>query len=365
MIQFGPALIAAVASALAIALLIWLAPHLGLLDHPMGRKDHSRPIPVVGGLGIFVGICIGAWTAGVHTPAVLGLMAAGALMVIVGTLDDRIDLHWRVRILAQISAAAILAGFADVSLQRLGYGGEWFSLELGWLAWPITLFAVVGVINAVNMVDGVDGLAGSLILTSLSVMAVLYRGPADDFELVLAICVAALLSFLMFNLSLGSRPRALTFMGNSGSALLGLLLAWAAIRLTNESQPVITPALAPWLVAWPLMDCLALIVRRMRAGRSPFSADRAHAHHILLDRGWSAGAVVGFAVMVHLCLAICGLALHAAGFPDIGLIVLFVLLIAAHYGTVGTLVARRARMNAASANVVDGDQRRARVGAHL
>jgi len=340
MSQFGPAMIAAIASALAIMLLIRFATRLGLIDHPAGRKDHQHPVPVVGGLGIFVGMCAGALVAGLHTPAVTALILAGAMMVCIGALDDRMDLNWRVRILAQVFASALLVAFADVSIRRLGYGGEWLTLELGWMAWPITLFAVVGVINAINMVDGVDGLAGSLALCSLCVMAVIYRGPALDFEWMLVICGAAVASFLVFNLNLGLRRRALTFMGNSGSALLGLLLAWCAIRLTHESQPSITPALAPWLVAWPLIDCLALIARRLRAGRSPFSADRSHGHHLLLDRGWAPTAVVAVAVAVHLGLALCGLALHAAGLPDIGLIALFIVLIGIYYWIAGMLVSR-------------------------
>ncbi len=110
--------------------------------------------------------------------------------------------------------------------------------------------------------------------------------------------------FLAFNSRLPGRARALTFMGNSGSAFLGLLLAWSAIRLTHDSQPGVTPALAPWLVALPIMDCLTLIVRRTLEGRSPFDADRCHFHHLLLDRSWRVSSVVVIAALVHLGLAL-------------------------------------------------------------
>jgi len=148
---------------------------------------------------------------------------------------------------------------------------------------------------------------------------------------VLAISAVAISVFLAFNARLPGRARALTFMGNSGSAFLGLLLAWAAIRLTHDSVPAVTPALAPWLVALPIMDCLTLIFRRIREGRSPFAADRCHFHHLLLDRHWRVPSVVIVAALVHLGLGLLGLGLHSLGVPDLGLIAAFVAVTVVHY----------------------------------
>jgi UDP-GlcNAc:undecaprenyl-phosphate GlcNAc-1-phosphate transferase len=159
--------------------------------------------------------------------------------------------------------------------------------------------------------------------------------------MVLAVSAVAIAVFLAFNSRLPGRARALTFMGNSGSAFLGLLLAWAAIRLTHDSVPAVTPALAPWLVALPIMDCLVLIVRRMREGRSPFDADRCHFHHLLLDRSWRVPSVVIVAALVHLGLGLFGLALHALGMPDLGLIVAFIAMTVVHYFVSGWLRAER------------------------
>lgn len=341
MTDIAALLVAVPASLIFLALLIRFAVRIDLVDHPVGRKDHGQPVPVVGGIAIWIGLSAGLLAAGSLTPSTSGLILIGAALVIMGAADDRLDLSWRWRILTQAGAAVLMAVLADIELQRLGYGEAPLSLQLGVFALPVTVFSVVGLINAINMVDGVDGLAGTLVLSSLLAMLALYPGGADDLRLTLTVASAVVVVFLAFNLRLPGRPRALTFMGNSGSALLGLLLAWAAIRLTHDTKPVVTPALAPWLVALPIVDCLVLIVRRLREGRSPFAADRCHFHHLLLDRGWSVTQVVVTAAILHIALAVTGLVLHAVGVPDLGLIGLFIVVIAIYYALTGVLRSSR------------------------
>lgn len=333
--------VTALVSVAMLSSLIRTAGHLDLVDHPRGRKDHVAPIPVVGGIAMLVGMAAGLLFAGAMPPEVLGLLGCGGLMVFVGVLDDRFDLNWRWRILGQTTAAVVLAFFAGVTLQHLGRLDESTYLSLGWAAVPFTVFAIVGLINAVNMIDGVDGLAGTLVLISLVQMAVIYPGGSPAFPMVLAVSAVAVAVFLAFNARLPGRTRALTFMGNSGSAFLGLLLAWAAIELTHDSVPAVTPALAPWLVALPIMDCLALILRRISEGRSPFDADRCHFHHLLLDRSWRVSGVVIVAALVHLGLGLLGIGLHALGTPDLGLIAAFIALTIVHYVVMGWLRAER------------------------
>lgn len=337
MIGIEAIVITALLTTVLHAPLIRFAGRLGLVDHPVGRKDHAAPIPVVGGIAMWFGLAGGLLIAGPIAAASLGLLGAGALLVLLGALDDRLDLSWRFRILAQVMAAAVLASLGGVELQRLGFADPPWSLTLGWLSLPITVFAVVGLINAVNMVDGVDGLAGTLVFSSLIMMALIGADRLPQLAIQLMVASAAVLVFLSFNLRLPGRARALTFMGNSGSALLGLLLAWAAIRLTHDEGSQITPALAPWLVALPILDCLALIARRLSERRSPFAADRRHFHHLLIDRGCSVSLVVAIGLVIHVGLALLGLGLHAAGVPDIGLIATFVLLIGVHYWVSGAL----------------------------
>ncbi len=339
--EIVPLVVTALVSVVMLVMLIRSAGHLDLVDHPRGRKDHVAPVPVVGGIAMLIGAAAGLAVAGSLSIEVIGLLGCGALMVIVGALDDRFDLNWRWRILGQIVAATVLAVFAEVCLESIGWLDSSTAMSLGWASIPFTVFAIVGLINAINMVDGVDGLAGSLVLISLMLMAIVYPGGSTDFATVLAVSAVAVAAFLVFNWRWPGRAHAMTFMGNSGSAFLGLLLAWAAIQLTHDSDPGVTPALAPWLVALPIMDCLALIVRRLSERRSPFDADRCHFHHLLLDRRWPVPTVAVAAAVVHVVLALIGLSLHAAGVPDLGLIAAFVALTVVHYFVSGLIRVNR------------------------
>jgi len=155
------------------------------------------------------------------------------------------------------------------------------------------------------MIDGADGLAGSLGLAALAMLAAaaLYAGNAGLASRLSVLC-GALAAFLAWNVRLPWRPRAKVFLGNAGSALLGLVIAWVAFRLTQNPGHPVNPVLALWLLPIPVMDCLVLIVRRLQQGRSPFSAGRDHIHHVMQDAGF--GPTRAAMVLTAVSLA-CGL----------------------------------------------------------
>ena len=221
-----------VVGVMACWVLLGFAERLRLVDHPVGRKDHQHPTPVIGGIGVFVAVCFG-WMLldGLNmAPAALGFCLAGAVLVAVGALDDVVDLSWKSRIVAQAAAALLLCAFGSV-LRSLSLPEASLTLPLGFLAVPFTVFAVVGLINAVNMIDGVDGLSGSIVTSTLVVMAGLAIWAGDaGLTSHLLVAAAGVVAFLGFNLRVPGRAKAMTFLGNSGSALLGLMLAWAAIE---------------------------------------------------------------------------------------------------------------------------------------
>jgi UDP-GlcNAc:undecaprenyl-phosphate GlcNAc-1-phosphate transferase len=280
------------ATALLILLLKPVAPRVGLVDHPSARKAHAAPTPLVGGVAI---VLAAVGTASVLLPVSPDLMALGAaslLLLAVGVLDDRFDIDWRFRIVAQAAAATILFFVGGVKVESIGNALGFTGHTLGALSLPFTVLATVGLTNAMNMADGVDGLAGSLALAGLGMLVAgaIYAGNAQLATdlLLMAGCVAG---FLLFNLRAPWRARASVFLGG-GSEILGLWIAWAAFRLTQTPGHPVTPVLAPFLIAPPVIDCLVLIARRLRAGQSPFGADRNHLHHRLLDAGFSVTGVV-------------------------------------------------------------------------
>jgi UDP-GlcNAc:undecaprenyl-phosphate GlcNAc-1-phosphate transferase len=158
---------------------------------------------------------------------------------------------------------------------------------------PFTVLATTGLINALNMIDGIDGLAGSLTMATLAMLgcAGLYAGNPEVATLAIMM-MGAVGAFLAFNMRNPWNPTARTFLGNAGSEFLGLVIAWSCFRLTQNHLHPVAPVLAPFLFSVPVIDCLALMVRRMAARRSPFSADRNHLHHLLADAGFSITGVI-------------------------------------------------------------------------
>jgi UDP-GlcNAc:undecaprenyl-phosphate GlcNAc-1-phosphate transferase len=281
----------AILACLVTAGLLWLlqpvAYRLGLLDHPVGRKDHAEPTPVTGGLAIFFGCAVLFFWSRSSSPALHSLLAASVLLVAMGIYDDLRDLRWYWRILGQAVAALLVIYWGGVRVEQIGPVFGLSHLSLGWLSVPFTVFATIGIINAMNMIDGADGLCGLLGLAALVMLAAasIYAGN----ELLasrLSVLCGALAGFLAWNMRLPWRPRAKVFLGNAGSALLGLAIAWVSFRLTQNKGHPVNPVLALWLLPIPVMDCLVLIVRRLQEGRSPFSAGRDHIHHIMQDAGF-------------------------------------------------------------------------------
>lgn len=282
---------------IAAAALTWLmmkvlhpfAPRLNLLDFPKGRKDHAHPTAITGGLAMAVAFVAVLVTAR-HTYALASLVSfisASLLLVAVGLYDDRNDLRWYWRILAQVIASLIMVYGAGVRVEQLGAVFGLDDLALGWLSVPFTIFATIGIINAINMIDGADGLAGLLVAACLTMLAAaaLYAGNAWLSRVALTIA-GAVGAFLLYNMRFPWQPRAKAFMGNAGSAFLGLVVAWVVFRLTQNASHPVNPVLALWLIPVPVMDCLVLTVRRSREGRSPFSAGRDHIHHFMQDGGF-------------------------------------------------------------------------------
>ena len=297
--------------------LIWAAHHYGWLDYPDERKHHTGAIPVVGGLAMSFAIAVSAAWFLVDADIFWGLLISVSIIVVVGFLDDRNGLSVRRRFLAQGIAAWIMALFAGAQLANLGDLFGFGPVALGALAVPFTIFAVVGVANALNLTDGMDGLAGGLaLITTVFVAAAAHFAGRVNTLMALLILGGALLGFLCFNMRLPWQSRAKVFMGDSGSLMLGFLLAWAAIRVTQADKNPLPPAAALWFFAIPLLDTVSLMLRRMLKGKSPFHPGRDHLHHILLRVGYTDSQVVHFIHLVAVVFGLVGFVGWRMGVPD-------------------------------------------------
>jgi UDP-GlcNAc:undecaprenyl-phosphate/decaprenyl-phosphate GlcNAc-1-phosphate transferase len=326
------ALLALLITSLALWLLQPLARRLNLLDHPAGRKDHARPTPVTGGLAILIGCGVAFFTLQATSHSLMAFSASAVLLVVVGLYDDMHDVRWYWRILAQAIAALIIIYWGGVRVEQLGPLFGMGEMSLGYLSVPFTVFATIGLINAMNMIDGADGLAGLLGLAALLMLAAasVYAGNALLAHRLSVLC-GALAGFLIWNVRLPWRSQAKVFLGNAGSALLGLVIAWVCFRLTQNPGHPVNPVLALWLLPIPVMDCLVLIVRRLQEGRSPFSAGRDHIHHFMQDAGFGpTRAAMWLAAFSLLCGLLAGQAMRL-DVPNPVLLAAFVLLCVGWY----------------------------------
>lgn len=296
------------------ALLLWflrrVAFRIDLLDQPDERKDHHGAVPLVGGLAMFLAFSFAALTLAAPIAHLRSFFMASALLVVVGVSDDLHELSSGARFLAQIAAALLMSLHGGVVLHDLGaIGREGGMAILGDWSIPLTVFATVGVINALNMSDGIDGLAGSLsLLTALSLALIAWIAGDVNAMRILLLLVAVIVAFLLFNLRLPGQGRALVFMGDAGSMFLGFVLAWFIIDFSQGEERLMTPATALWIFAVSLIDTVSQMLRRILKGRSPFSADRGHFHHILLLAGFTPKKVLGIIVGITVITSLIGLA---------------------------------------------------------
>lgn len=300
-----------------IALLRPVALHLGLVDVPGGRKLHQGQVPLIGGIAMFIGIFFGLLLIGRSLLFYRGLLAAMGVLVFIGVLDDLHEMSAKMKLCGQIFAAALVAMCSHVALSNFGDLFGFGAIHFDLFVLPITVFAIVGMINAVNFIDGVDGLAATVIVCQLAILIGLSWGNHQHADATfLAVILASALGFLCFNFPIANHSTRKVFMGDAGSMLLGLLLVWFAIKLTQGPQTIVQPITAVWIFAYQLMDVASCIMRRLRRGQSPFLPDKLHLHHILQRADFSPLQIVLIIAGSTLVMAAVGIALDLTHVPE-------------------------------------------------
>ena len=306
--------IAALLTYIATPAMRHLAFRTGAVTAVRARDVHKTPTPRLGGVAIFLGIASGiVFSSAIPfldpvfnvSRSAWAVLAGAALVCALGVADDIWDLDWMAKLAGQVLAALVMA-WGGVQLVTVPIAGV--TIGSSYVSLVATVVVVVVAINAVNFVDGLDGLAAGMVaiggLAFFTYTYVLARSasPGDYSSLatlILAVLVGACIGFLPHNV----HP-ARIFMGDSGSMVLGLTIAAAAIIVTGQIDPEVVsereriPAFIPivlpvMVVAIPLFDMAFAVMRRMLRGESPFTPDAHHLHHRLLRRGHSHRWAVG------------------------------------------------------------------------
>lgn len=275
-----------------------------LIDVPDHRKRHRYPTPLVGGYALLVGLILALAFSGLLADfawqVFLGTVVA---LTVLGTVDDMLDVSARLRFFLQGMVVALALAVSHVAIQQLGtlLGSQ--TVEMDFLAGlAFTVLCALAAINAYNMIDGIDGLSGSVVLVTLLGIALLSAaGGASGMAVMVLLLAFAIVVFLAFNLELPFFRGHKIFLGDSGSTSLGFIVMWLLAMATQKDHSL-RPITAVWLVGLPIVDMLAVFVRRLVTGQSPFSADRTHIHHLLMARGlsprWTLGLLAGFQTLI-------------------------------------------------------------------
>ncbi|MBO4980030.1 MAG: undecaprenyl/decaprenyl-phosphate alpha-N-acetylglucosaminyl 1-phosphate transferase [Clostridia bacterium] len=271
-----------------------IAAALGAIDIPRdGRRMHTRPIPRLGGLSIFFSFLLLSIFYDFKIASDLFYIWSGAiLIVLVGVLDDELSLPPLIKFFVQ-GAAAYVATMGDGVFHTLSFGET--SLSLGALALPITLLFTVTMTNAHNFIDGLDGLCAGVSLCESLGLGLLCLATSPEYAVAAVLLGGACLGFLPYNLR-----GAQLFMGDTGSTLLGFVLAAIAVRTLDRPLTLLL------LFALPLADLVFAVVRRLLRGKNPLYSDRSHLHHLLADRvgAYSASKRLTFAAALTAILAV-------------------------------------------------------------
>ena len=316
---------------LGVILLANIAAPLGLMDSPNARKRHVGDVPAVGGLAVYLSVFLGVVIAGAGSSAHMPLVIGG-ILVVTGLLDDKYGLSALLRLPIQATAAVLMLHVGGIGIESIGnIWGTQATVFTGLAVTVFTIICTVGVINSINMIDGIDGLSGSVMLLTF-IPLVYLSWAADEAGLVVLLSsfLCSILAFLYFNARV-FRPTAKVFLGDTGSMLLGFVLVWTLIKLTQGPGAVLSPVAAGWIFGLPLVDTVSVMVGRLLAKRSPFDADRTHFHYKLIDSGLSVNQTVVTIMLIHSVFIIIGLLANALSVFEPILFWSFTLIVVLHY----------------------------------
>lgn len=283
-----------------------LAFKIGAVDIPKdNRRMHNHPIPLIGGLAVFAGFFISSLIFCDVTKELAAILIGGIIIVFTGVMDDIHPLNPFVKLAMQIIVAIIVV-LNGICIEYVNIFGNYIIFNA--LKYPITVIWIVGLTNAINLIDGLDGLAcGISAICSASIFLVVLLMGDYNSALITALLTASCIGFLPFN-----KHPARIFMGDTGALFLGYTLAVISVNGVFKLHTILSFIIPISIFALPILDTAAAFIRRILKGKSPFSADRGHLHHKLVDMGFTQKE------SVRILYAICSLfGLVAVVFTDV------------------------------------------------
>jgi UDP-GlcNAc:undecaprenyl-phosphate GlcNAc-1-phosphate transferase len=282
-----------------------LAIRLGFVDHPNQRKIHTEPIPLLGGLALYVGFVLAGGIYGRAGQTFWGIAVGGFLIFVIGVIDDYYktrgkDFRAWPKFVMQIVAALILIAFGvNINGVNLPFHHGFYTFPL-WLSLLTTVLWVVAITNMLNFLDGVDGLASGLSAISAVTLFIiaLLKGQAA-MAVFAVVLMGSALGFLKYNF----HP-ARIFMGDAGATFLGYVLAAIAVQGAFKSATLVSLVVPVLALGVPILDTVWVIVRRFRENRPIYVADKGHTFHLLMKSGMTQTQTVAFLYLLGVCFSL-------------------------------------------------------------
>lgn len=296
------------------------AQKVGAVDVPKdNRRMHKVPIPLLGGLAIFLSFILAtALFAEIGRPE-KGMLLGAVIIVILGVIDDITPLNAILKLCVQILAAtvAVLYGNVIQFLSNPIFFSDSLYFNLGYLAIPISIIWIVAITNAVNLIDGLDGLAvGVSAINAASLLVISIMFSDVNVAIMVAALLGACLGFMPYNLN-----PAKIFMGDTGSTFLGYILAVLSIQGLFKFYTIISFAIPFLILGVPIFDTVSAFFRRIIHGKKPWVADRGHIHHKLIDMGFNQKQSVAILYMITAILGLSAVILSTSGWTKFIIII--------------------------------------------
>lgn len=311
--------------ALIMPLIKKAAVHVGAMDVPKDdRRVHTKPIPRMGGMGIFLGFLFGYMIFGSPSPTMNSILIGSFIIILLGLFDDIKPIPAKVKLLGQLAAALIVVFYGGIVMTNLSAFG--YTINFYFMSYPITIFFILGCVNCMNLIDGLDGLSGgisAIYFLTIGIIAAIQTAFGLDYTITF-IMLGSLLGFLIHNFNPAS-----IFAGDCGSMFMGFMIA--IVALLGFKSATLTSLIIPLLIiAIPILDTLFAILRRTLKGESISTPDKYHIHHQLLKKNLSQRETVLIIYLIDILFALASiiyfLKSRIAGYVIYGLLITIVLI---------------------------------------
>ncbi len=258
-----------------------LAFKIGATDKPRTRHIHKKEMPKLGGLAIFIGFLVGYMLFGEPSGIMNAILIGSFVIILVGIIDDIVELDGLSKVLGQTVAACIIAFYGQILLQDVSFFGIY--IDFGILTYPLTVLFILACVNSINLIDGMDGLSGgisSIYFLTIGIIALIQKQFGLDYVLTF-VMLGSTLGFLTYNFYPAS-----IFAGDTGSMFMGFIIS--IIALLGFKNVTLSSLIVPLLIlAIPFFDTGCAILRRLLKGEKISNGDKFHIHHQLLNKKFS------------------------------------------------------------------------------